>query len=83
MFLSRAASFGSPPPPIGAIVTFRYQELTKAGVPRFPSWVRVRADDTSDLATQTVALTDALGVHTFDMPATPERVWRVLQETSR
>jgi len=29
------------------------------------------------------ALTDALGVRTFDMPATPERVWRVLQEASR
>jgi DNA ligase 1 len=32
------------PPPIGAIVTYRYQELTKAGVPRFPSFVRVRHD---------------------------------------
>ena len=30
------------PPPVGAIVTFRYQELTKAGVPRFPSYVAVR-----------------------------------------
>nr|WP_044240733.1 DNA ligase [Chondromyces apiculatus] len=33
----------SPPPP-GAIVTFRYQELTDAGVPRFPSYVAVRDD---------------------------------------
>ncbi|MBO6933684.1 MAG: DNA ligase [Deltaproteobacteria bacterium] len=32
------------PPPIGAIVTFRYQELTKAGVPRFPTYVGVRHD---------------------------------------
>ena len=32
------------PPPVGAIVTFRYQELTKAGVPRFPSFLRVRPD---------------------------------------
>ena len=29
------------------------------------------------------ALTEALGVRSFDMPATPERVWRVLQEASR
>lgn len=32
------------PPAIGAIVTFRYQELTKGGVPRFPSYVGVRVD---------------------------------------
>lgn len=30
------------PPAIGATVTFRYQELSDAGVPRFPSWVGVR-----------------------------------------
>jgi DNA ligase-1 len=34
----------SNPPPIGATITFRYQELTDAGVPRFPSYVGVRAD---------------------------------------
>jgi len=32
------------PPPIGATITFRYQELSEAGVPRFPSWVGVRLD---------------------------------------
>jgi DNA ligase-1 len=32
------------PPSIGSIVTFRYQELTDRGVPRFPSFVRVRTD---------------------------------------
>jgi DNA ligase-1 len=32
------------PPAIGATVTFRYQELSEAGVPRFPSWVAVRQD---------------------------------------
>ena len=30
------------PPPIGSLVTFRYQELTNGGVPRFPSFVRTR-----------------------------------------
>lgn len=29
------------PPPIGSVITFRYQELTDGGVPRFPSFVRV------------------------------------------
>jgi DNA ligase-1 len=32
------------PPAVGAAVTFRYQELSDAGVPRFPSWVGVRHD---------------------------------------
>jgi DNA ligase-1 len=32
------------PPAIGATVTFRYQELSDGGVPRFPSWVGLRLD---------------------------------------
>lgn len=32
------------PPPIGSIVTYRYQELSDRGIPRFPSFVRVRID---------------------------------------
>jgi DNA ligase-1 len=32
------------PPPIGATVTFRYQELSDGGVPRFPSFDSVRED---------------------------------------
>lgn len=32
------------PPPAGAIVTYRYQELTDDGIPRFPSYVGVRHD---------------------------------------
>jgi DNA ligase-1 len=32
------------PPPRGAIITFRYQELTDGGVPRFPTFVGVRID---------------------------------------
>jgi DNA ligase-1 len=30
------------PPAIGSTITFRFQELSDAGVPRFPSFVRVR-----------------------------------------
>jgi DNA ligase-1 len=29
------------PPPIGSVITFSYQQLTQAGVPRFPSFLRV------------------------------------------
>jgi DNA ligase-1 len=32
------------PPPISTIVTFRYQELSADGVPRFPTFVAVRDD---------------------------------------
>jgi DNA ligase-1 len=32
------------PPPVGSIITFRYQELSEDGVPRFPSYVGVRED---------------------------------------
>ena len=32
------------PPAVGSIITVRYQELTDRGVPRFPSFVRVRRD---------------------------------------
>jgi len=34
----------SSPPLIGATVTFRYQELSDGGVPRFPSYVGIRED---------------------------------------
>jgi DNA ligase-1 len=32
------------PPPVGSTITFRYQELSDRGVPRFPSFVCVRID---------------------------------------
>lgn len=41
------------PPPIGAIVTYRYQELTKDGVPRFPSYVGVALDKDAPTAPTT------------------------------
>jgi DNA ligase-1 len=32
------------PPPIGTCITYRYQDLTKNGLPRFPRYLRVRKD---------------------------------------
>lgn len=37
----------SNPPPVGSLITFRYQELSDGGVPRFPSFVGVRVDASS------------------------------------
>jgi DNA ligase-1 len=34
------------PPVVGSLITFRYQELSDRGVPRFPTFVGVRADAT-------------------------------------
>jgi DNA ligase-1 len=32
------------PPPVGSVISFRYQELSDGGVPRFPSYVGARGD---------------------------------------
>lgn len=47
------------PPPIGSLITFRYQELSDGGVPRFPSYVGVRmdADQPSQLTARPVVPT--------------------------
>ncbi len=38
------------PPAVGSSITFRYQELSEGGVPRFPSYVGVRQDEPAQLA---------------------------------
>ena len=42
------------PPAVGSTITYRYQELTDRGVPRFPSFVRLQADAVSPKATSAV-----------------------------
>jgi len=32
------------PPPVGSLITFRYQELSDRGVPRFPSFIRAMSE---------------------------------------
>lgn len=32
------------PPPVGAVITYRHRGLTKKGLPRFPSFLRIRRD---------------------------------------
>jgi DNA ligase-1 len=70
------------PPPVGSVITFRYQELTDTGVPRFPSYVGVRRDGEQTPAPITpVVRTDAPPsvVVPAGVPAGPaEAVTRVL-----
>ena len=54
------------PPAVGTLITFRYQELSDRGVPRFPSYVGVRAEAALPLpllvkgqSTMTTAVTSA------------------------
>jgi DNA ligase-1 len=36
------------PPAVGSVITFRYQELTDGGVPRFPVYISIRRDEPED-----------------------------------
>jgi DNA ligase-1 len=50
------------PPPVGSVITFRYQELSDRGVPRFPSFVRVRRDaESQPLLNDTTGQTPSSG----------------------
>lgn len=54
------------PPEAGTTITFRYQELSDGGVPRFPSFVRLR----NDIAGQSAASTPAGTPTETSTPAT-------------
>ena len=47
------------PPPVGSLITFRYQELTDRGVPRFPSFVRGWIEDDTSAVALTALAPDA------------------------
>jgi DNA ligase-1 len=50
------------PPAVGSTVTFRYQELSDRGVPRFPSFVRGRKDVAEIAPTAPVATSQPVSV---------------------
>lgn len=76
------------PPAVGSIITFRYQELSDRGVPRFPSFVRVRQDAAPAVRAATKAdnKTTAVRAATVAAPAsaavdsTPQRRYFELTE---
>jgi DNA ligase-1 len=59
------------PPSIGSIITFRYQEMTEAGVPRFPSYVGLRRDDEMTAIPSTPVAVAASGSAAIVVPAAP------------
>ncbi len=65
------------PPPVGSVITFRYQELSDAGVPRFPSFVcaaKVGDGAAPEPAKSTKAASRAAKTSTKAPPATTGEV---------
>jgi DNA ligase-1 len=52
------------PPAIGSTISFRYQELTDAGVPRFPSYLGVRAGVAASESSSATGESGSIGAHT-------------------
>jgi DNA ligase-1 len=71
------------PPAIGALITFRYQELSDGGVPRFPSFLGVRPDVAapSPAAPAAVAVLPASGPTTA-APASGVRRFELIDDGS-
>ena len=60
------------PPAVGAIITYRFQELTPDGVPRFPSYIGTPSCNRSTNKGPKQQPTTILGVrHDMDEPRDP------------
>lgn len=78
------------PPAVGSFITFRYQELTEAGVPRFPSYVGVRAESPSSpiskkgettMTTTATTTTSPSGTKRFEfVEGRSSKFWEVSQQ---
>jgi DNA ligase-1 len=66
----------SNPPAVGSVITYRYQELSDGGVPRFPSFVGVRLDANSAAeakpAKKAKATAPAKPIQAAAQPAAPQ-----------
>lgn len=61
------------PPAVGSLISFRYQELTEGGVPRFPSFLGVRIDVAGPSEPVTVAAEPAAVASVAIATAGPRR----------
>jgi DNA ligase-1 len=59
------------PPPVGGMIVYRYQELSDGGVPRFPSYVGVRAEGAPSKPAPPVKVAKVAKVETVH-PVTPK-----------
>ena len=59
------------PPAVGSVITFRYQELTDTGVPRFPSYVGIRRDGLLTPAPLTPAIVATPARASVTVPVAP------------
>jgi DNA ligase-1 len=72
------------PPAVGSVVTFRYQELSDGGVPRFPSYVGVRTDvvmPTAKVATAVATAAPPIAAPPT-MPGADRRQFELVEGTS-
>lgn len=70
------------PPPLGSLVSVRYQELSEGGVPRFPSYLGVRADAVPSPAPKKgaipMATASSTGVRRFEFSeGSSHKFWEV------
>jgi DNA ligase-1 len=66
------------PPPIGSIITFRYQELSESGVPRFPSYIGMRDDVELSAPAPPTPAASGPGKRYFELVAgTSSKFWEV------
>jgi DNA ligase-1 len=74
------------PPQVGSVITFRYQELSDGGVPRFPSYVGVRADlhePAAQAPAGNLRAPDARAADTWPVPlSSPTRRFELVEGTS-
>lgn len=61
------------PPAVGALITFRYQELSEGGVSRFPSFLSVRHDVAAPSEPGAAAAPPAAGATTVEGSGTTRR----------
>ncbi len=66
------------PPAVGSLITFRYQELSDGGVPRFPSYVGVR----DDVAGPSAAASPPVSATSAATPEGPTRRFELAEEGS-
>ncbi|MGH7223865.1 MAG: DNA ligase [Gemmataceae bacterium] len=78
------------PPALGSFITFRYQELTEGGVPRFPSYVGVCADSpaspsikkgATDMKATSTTTTESSATRRFEfVEGHSSKFWEVSQQ---